>query len=332
MGRCDSFVVETDVHYPTDINLLFDAVRKMIQLAVLISQDQGQSLWRQHEYSIRSFKKLFRRTQQLKRSTSRDAKKKAIREALIINAHKVYIEAAHGYIQKATWTIDNLSSNNPLSLARVQALESYINHAKRQIDQIQRRAIQGGKIPHHEKVFSIFEPHTDWISKGKAGVPQELGLRVCVLEDQFGLILHHKVMEKETDDKIAVSMVESTLKKFSNLRGCSFDKGFYSPGNKKKLKNILETLALPKKGKRNKAEQIEETSEEFIRYKRKHSAVESAINGLENHGLDRCPDHGIHGFKRYVSLAILSRNLQIIGHCIQQKKLKQLQRSRRKAA
>ncbi len=332
MGRCDSFVVETDVHYPTDINLLFDAIRKAIQLAALISQDQGQSLWRQYEYSIRSFKKLFRRAQQLKRSTSKDEKKKAIREALIVIAHKIYIEAAHGYIQKATWTIDNLSSDNPLNLARVQALENYINHAKRQIDQIKRRVIQDEKIPHHEKVFSIFEPHTDWISKGKAGVPQELGLRVCVLEDQFGLILHHKVMEKETDDKIAVSMVESTLKKFSDFKGCSFDKGFYSPGNKKKLKSILETLILPKKGKRNKAEQVEETSEEFIRYKRKHSAVESAINGLENHGLDRCPDHGIHGFKRYVSLAVLSRNLQIIGHSIQQKKLKQLQRFRRKVA
>lgn len=332
MGRCDSFVVETDVHYPTDINLLFDAVRKMIQLAALISHTHGVSLWRQYEYSIRSFKKLFRRAQQLKRSTSKDENKKAVRKELIINAHKIYIEATHGYIQKAIWTIDNLSSNNPLSLARAQALEDYINHAKRQIDQIQRRVIQDEKIPHHEKVFSIFEPHTDWISKGKAGVPQELGLRVCVLEDQFGLILHHKVMEKETDDKIAVSMVESTLKKFSDFKGCSFDKGFYSPGNKRKLKNILETLVLPKKGKRNKAEQVEETSEEFIRYKRKHSAVESAINGLENHGLDRCPDHGIHGFKRYVSLAVLSRNLQIIGHCIQQKRLKQLQRSQCKAA
>ena len=332
MGRCDSFVVETDVHYPTDINLLFDAVRKMIQLAALISQTQGQTLWRQYEYNIRSFKKLFRRAQQLKRSTSKDKKKKVIREELIINAHKIYVEAAQGYIQKTIWTLDNIASNDLLNFARVQTLEGFINHAKRQIDQIQRRVVLGEKIPHHEKVFSIFQPHTEWISKGKAGIPQELGLRVCILEDQSGLILHHKVMEKETDDKIAVSMVESTLKKFSDFQGCSFDKGFYTPSNKKELKNMLETLVFPKKGKRNKAEQKEETSEEFIRRKREHSAVESAINGLENHGLDRCLDHGIQGFKRYVSLAVLSRNLQIIGHDIQQKKLKQLQRAQRKAA
>lgn len=59
-------------------------------------------------------------------------------------------------------------------------------------------------------------------------------------------------MEKETDDKVAVAMVDAAQKKFPNLKGCSFDKGFYSPGNKKELKDMLETLVLPKKGKRNK--------------------------------------------------------------------------------
>ena len=55
--------------------------------------------------------------------------------------------------------------------------------------------LAGETIPHEEKVFSVFEEHTEWISKGKAGVPVELGLRVCVLEDQHGFILHHRVME-----------------------------------------------------------------------------------------------------------------------------------------
>ncbi len=140
-------------------------------------------------------------------------------------------------------------------------------------------------------------------------------------------------MEKQTDDKVAVTMIESTQTKFSNLQGCSFDKGFYSPGNKKELKHKLDTLVLPKKGRCNKIEYKEETAETFVHFKRKHSAVESAINGLENHGLDRCPDHGIRGFKRYVGLSVLARNLQIIGHHVQQKELKRIQRSeQRKAA
>lgn len=332
MGRCDSFVVETDVHYPTDINLLFDAVRKMIQLAAVISQCLGMSMWRQSEYNIRSFKKLYRQAQRLKHSTSKDEKKKAQRAQLVIDAHQTYIESAEKFIRKTISTIENIDSYDPVCLARIEELKNYIGYAIRQVDLIRRRVIQEEKIPHSDKVFSIFEPHTEWISKGKAGVPQELGLRVCILEDQYGLILHHHVMEKQTDDRVAVAMVDAAQYKFPKLRGCSFDKGFYSPSNKKELINKLDVLVLPKKGKLNKIEREEETAEVFVQSKRKHSAVESAINGLENHGLDRCPDHGLFGFKRYVSLSVLARNLQIIGHHIQQKELKRIQRSQRRKA
>ncbi len=333
MGRCDSFVVETDVHFPTDINLLFDAIRKMIQIAAIISQGIGMSMWRQSEYNIKAFKKLYRIVQRLKHSTSKDEKKKAKKARQIMDAHKAYIELAEKYIQKAALTIEMTSASDIMSAVRAEELQIFINYALWQIDLIKRRVLQDEKIPHKDKIFSIFEPHTEWISKGKAGVPQELGLRVCILEDQYGFILHHRVMEKETDDKVAVAMIDSTQNKFSDLKGCSFDKGFYSPGNKKKLKDKLNILVLPKKGRCNKAECEEETAENFIRFKRKHSAVESAINGLENHGLDRCPDQGIQGFKRYVGLSVLARNLQIIGHHIQQKELKRLQRSeQRKAA
>ncbi len=333
IGRCDSFVVETNVHYPTDINLLFDAVRKMIQIAAIISQDIGTSMWRQSAYNIKAFKKLYRIVQRLKHSTSKDEKKKAKRVQQIMDAHTAYIKLAEKYIQKARLTVEMIPASDIICAARAEELQTYINYALWQIDLIKRRVLQDEKIPHEDKIFSIFEPHTEWISKGKAGVPQELGLRVCILEDQYGFILHHRVMEKETDDKVAVAMVTLAQSKFSDLKGCSFDKGFYSPGNKKDLKGRLDILVLPKKGRCNKAEYEEETAEDFIRFKRKHSAVESAINGLENHGLDRCPDHGIQGFKRYVSLSVLARNLQIIGHHIQQKGLKKLQGSeQRKAA
>jgi len=59
-------------------------------------------------------------------------------------------------------------------------------------------------------------------------------------------------MEKETDDKVAVVMVDAARKKFPNLKGCSFDKGFYTPANKKELKTRLDIVVLPKKGKLNK--------------------------------------------------------------------------------
>jgi len=68
---------------------------------------------------------------------------------------------------------------------------------------------------------------------------------------------------------------------------------------------------------------------EFIRIRKTHSGVESAINALENHGLDRCPDHGIDGFKRYVSLGILARNIQKLGQVIQKQEQKKQSRKKK---
>jgi hypothetical protein len=192
-------------------------------------------------------------------------------------------------------------------------LRTFSLHAERQIDQIRRRAIQGETIPHDEKVFSLFQTHTEWISKGKAGVPVELGLRVCIMEDSHGFILHSQVMQNTTDDKVAVPMVKATQAKFSGFNACSFDKGFHSPANQTDLKVFLEQVVLPKKGKLSKADQEREYAPEFKQAKKQHSAVESAINALEVHGLDKCLDHGIDAFERYVGLAVLSRNIQKLG-------------------
>jgi len=332
-GSCDSFVVETDVHYPTDTNLLFDAIRKMISLIAIVCSEIGISAWRQHDHNIKTVKRLLRSIQRLNRSTSKDEAKRQKRDQFIVEKHQNYIDVCEGFVLKAKETILILRELGILSLSqdlRLSIVEQYIRHAERQIDQIHRRVVFDEKIPHEEKVFSIFEPHTEWISKGKAGVPQELGLGVCVLKDQYGFILYHQVLEQQTDEKVAVAMAQGAKDRFQNLVGCSFDKGFYSPENKKQLANVLDYVVLPKKGRLSAKEKEIEHCEEFIESRRKHSAVESSINALENHGLDRCLDHGLHGFKRYISLAVLARNIQILGHLIQQKELKK--HKRRKAA
>jgi hypothetical protein len=322
--------VETDVHFPTDINLLFDAIRKVITLIRLLCDGAGIAGWRQSKQNIRKIKKSYRSIQKLRRSTSKDEKKKSEREVQIVEAYLEYLDLVQSYLDKVEATLAILRVSDPDSLLSLLPIDRFMKHAERQIDQIIRRVKHGERIPHDEKVFSIFEEHTEWICKGKAGVPQELGLRVSILRDQYGFILHHQVMEKITDDKIAVFMVEHTLAKFPGLKSCSFDKGYYSPVNRTRLMELLETVILPKKGKLSVKDKEIEHSEEFRRGKCSHSDVESSINALENHGLDRCRDHGIWGFKRYVALAVLGRNIQILGTIIQQKELKRLKRLERR--
>jgi hypothetical protein len=135
----------------------------------------------------------------------------------------------------------------------------------------------------------------------------------ALLQEQFGFILHHRVMERQTDDELAVPMVEDAQARFPRLRQVSFDKGFHTPANQKALSELLDRPVLPRKGKLSQAARAIEQAEAFQQARRAHSAVESDINALEVHGLDRCPDHGLKGFKRYVALAVVARNIQILG-------------------
>ena len=311
--RSDSFVVETDVHYPTDTNLLYDAVRKVIQTSAGLCEAAGLSDWRQHAYNVRCVKKAYRRTQQVKRSRAQDEAKRAAREVEIREAHEDYLALAESFLARARVTRLTLIEVHGQPAAWFTALDDYLAHAERQIDQVRRRVLKGERIPHAEKVFSIFEPHTEWITKGKAGVPVELGLRVLVNEDQYGFILSHRVMPRETDDQVIIPVIEDLAKRFPTLRSVSLDKGFHSPANQERLAELVPFPVLPKKGKCTASEARREADPEFRALRRRHSAVESAINALEAHGLDRCPDHGLDGFQRYVALAVVGRNLHRVG-------------------
>lgn len=333
-GRCDSFPVETNVHYPTDLNLLFDSIRKTITLLSALCLKHGISGWRQSKHNLRSIKKLFRKCQKLKHSTSKNEEVKKKRQALIVEAYEAYALCVESFLERAEISLKEVAfaAKSLADLAQIGHVEGFVNHAHKQIDLIGRRVVNGEKIPHGEKIFSIFEEHTEWLCKGKAGVSQELGLNVCVVEDRHCFILGWKVMEKEVDAKVAVPLMKETRSVYEDFRSCSFDKGFYSPENKEELGKLLEKTILPKKGKLSLKDKEIEEAEEFQERRRKHSAVESGINALEHSGLDRCPDRGLKGFKRYVALAVLARNIHTLGNIIQKKKRKRLKRQEVKKA
>ncbi len=247
-------------------------------------------------------------------------------------AYQKLIKHSELFIEKSNLCIDQIKDVSMLDNVAILEINKFIKFAKIFIDQIKRRVFKKEKISHEEKIFSVFEPHTEWICKGKAKAPFELGKRVAIVEDQYGFILSSKVMDKETDEKVSISIIQETKKLFDNLATCSFDKGFYSKKNKEELSKLLKFPILPKKGRLSKKDIELEHSKEFIKYRKKHSAVESAINALEVHGLDKCLDKGFHGFKRYIALAIVSRNLQKIGAHLKIKKIKYIKKHKLKNA
>ena len=162
-GRCDSFVVETDVHYPTDVSLLWDAVRCLLRETGLTAEQYAVRGWRQWRHLSREVKKLFNRVRSTRRAQRHPERVAA------------YVERCRALVERAEATLDVLRGQGVGELG-CRSISGLVAHARRQIDQVERRLLRGETIPHEEKVFSIFEEHTRWVSKGKAGTPVELGV------------------------------------------------------------------------------------------------------------------------------------------------------------
>jgi len=110
-GRCDSFVLKTDVHFPTDINLLFDAIRTLIHVCAKWHAQHVLPGWRNHESNRRQFKRLYRKLQKLKHSTSKNKDKKAAKEREIKQAYQDYIDLAGVYLERTQASIEVLKND-----------------------------------------------------------------------------------------------------------------------------------------------------------------------------------------------------------------------------
>ncbi len=314
-ARIDSFVLESNVHFPTDLSLLMDAMRKVVTLTgkhCILNKISG---WREFKSYLGKIKKEYRRLSTTKKSNSKNPETIAKRNALIYELCNKYLAICVQFIEKTEGSIIEIGlSCGVTSLASVKEIKFYILHAHKMMEIVKRRILKNETIPHAEKIFSIFEEYTEWISKGKAGVKQELGLMVCVVEDRNGFILNHEVMVKKKDKDVAVTITEETKKLFPRLISVSFDRGFYSKENLENLEKLLpNNVGMNKKGRYSKVDKEREDTTSFKDAADKHSAIESCINGLEHTGLDRCPDRTLNGFKRYVAVSVVARNIFKIG-------------------
>ena len=139
------------------------------------------------------------------------------------------------------------------------------------------------------------------------------------------------VADHQQDNQLLLPVIDRIRNHYTNISSCSCDKGFFSKTDIEILELFDIKAVIPKKGKRSVADLQRENEPEFIKAKRAHSAVESNINELEHRGLDRCPDRGIRGMRRYVGLAVVAYNLRRLGQILMEKDRKEAElRSRKK--
>jgi len=305
--KTDSFVVESNVHFPTDYNLLWDSARKCLDMVdKFLEKYPGVQGWRKMRDWYRHLKNSMRA---VGKASSSGGKGK---EQRIKRAVRYYLSKARALQNKLEVSKETLPQRDITDLLIMLELERYMDLLDKHIDLLERRVIKGEQIPHDEKMFSIFEEYTEWIKKGKLHPNVELGKKLAVTTDQYNLIVDYRIMENQSDAEMVKPIAEDLTGLFQ-IRSWSFDKGFWHKENKAMLEEHVEKVVMPKKGKCNKLEQAEEDHRSFRLLRNKHSAVESNINELECRGLDRCPDRGYMHFKRYIGLSVAAYNLRRIG-------------------
>lgn len=282
---------------------MIDALRKEINLPG----------WRKIKHIRKTLKSIFRATSHQVFKGKKEAHKK--------QSVKIYLQQCESLVERcqAILSNDNILGSSPTVLLALIDLRRYKDYAVKMIDLTRRRLLQDEVIPAGEKIYSIFEPHTEWITKGKMNKKVELGHLLLITTDQYQFIADYKVMESEKDPSQIPSLIQRLQQKFTDQKiySHSFDKGFYSKDNFTALQQSgIQEVVMPKKGKLNKEEKERESAKQFKQLRYAHSAVESNINMLEHHGLNRCADKGLHGYKRYVGLSVLAYNLHILGNCL----------------
>ncbi|MGH7477921.1 MAG: ISNCY family transposase, partial [Longimicrobiales bacterium] len=308
--KVDTYVLETDVHFPTDLNLLWDAGRKCVDRIEKYRDQLGYALpgWRKAKDWRRRFKAL-------ERSTSKAAHGGgAGKPARLRQAVRQYLEAGRDLAAKVHASLLGLC-DQPVELPHWEALAYFHAMLVKHLDLVERRLLREEKIPAAEKVFSLFEPHTEWIQKGKARPNVELGHRLLIATDQDALIQDYDVPVGGAEVDQSVPVADRLLQRYGagSLASLTFDKGFTRAEDRELLSLYVPTVVMPKRGRKSEAETEREHEKTFRALRRQHSAVESDINALEHHGLNRCLDVGLAGYQRYVGYGVLAYNLHVVG-------------------
>lgn len=317
--RVDTTVVETDIHHPTDSTLLWDVVRVITRLVSRLNElvpIQG--------FSNRT-RYARRRMQEIERMTARQRHTQQLpKYRELIHVTRGVIQSARGVLEQ---TKDRLGVDfmaEMLASAIRREIERYCELGERVLDQARRRVLEGKQVPNEEKIYSIFEPHTDLIKRGKVLKPVEFGHKVFLAESACGLITQYRVLDGNPPDQVHV---RQSVERHKELFGrtpeiYSSDRGFFSEENIKYCQEAGVSLAcIPYAGGRRSPEQTaHEKSPAFKKAQRFRAGIEGRISVLfRGRGMKRCLAEGRERFELLVGAAVLTNNLLIIARLLAKK-------------
>ena len=260
--RGDSFVAETNIHYPTDSSLIRDGLRKVLCLAALLAGLFCLDGWRQHKHLFSKVKRLARKIERIA------AGKRNGYEEQLKPLYQKLLALADMILTRADALREEVRKNGTggaEALALDKELETFLQRTRQVCGTAWRRVLEGEKILNGEKLFSIFETHTQLYKRGKAGEPLQFGRLVLVYEDGAGFITHYYILPRDKSDRdVVVKETRKVQKRHKGrIRRASFDRGFHNPENQTELAKIIQHPCLPMSGAKQAAQQEKTATVEF---------------------------------------------------------------------
>jgi IS5 family transposase len=314
--RVDTTVVETDIHHPTDNTLLWDVVRVVTRLVGRLAKALKMRRIKGFRDRRRS---AHRRMYEIQRMTTRQRQERqtTIYRALIGIAEEVVASAKIALEKTAT-----MRGKDLLAAMAIDAIRDEIAHycglGARVIDQARRRVLEGEQVPNAEKIYSIFEPHTDLIKRGKVRTPVEFGHKVFLAESAQGLITQYEVLKGNPSDEVHVApSLDRHMEAFGRVPELyGSDRGFFSEQNLASCKHDgVKVVCIPQRGGKKTAErEAYEKSADFKQGQRFRAGIEGRISVLfRGRGMKRCLAEGRDRFELWVAAAVLANNLMRIA-------------------
>src|SRR5246127_190819 len=303
--RVDTTVVATDIHHPTDNTLLWDVVRVVTRLVGRLADTI--------ERPIKGFRNRTRAARrrmlaiQRMTTTQRQTQQRGKYRELIGIAEEVVERTRRGLRHTRKVRAKDVPSQLALEELRRQ-IEHYCGLGERVIDQARRRVLQGEQVPNAEKIYSIFEPHTDLIKRGKVRTPVEFGHKVFLAESAQGLITQYEVLKGNLPDEVHVA---SSLQRHRQAFGQApqlygSDRGFFSEQNLASCKHAgVKVICIPQRGgERTARREAYEKSTVFKDGQRFRAGIEGRISVLfRGRGMKRCLAEGRDRFELWVGAA-----------------------------
>jgi len=315
--RMDTTVVETDIHFPTDSTLLWDCVRVLTRNATRILEELPDLPER---FSNRT-RSARRRMQEIQRMTPTQRQHQQVgKYRELIKVTQQVVDTARAVAKAAPHTA--VKELDLMGMMRVGARCSEIKHyaalADRVLSQSRRRVLEGKQVAAQDKLYSIFEPHTDLIKRGKANKPVEFGHKVFLAETRRGLILDYWVIDgNPTDDVQVKAWLDRHLDRFGAAPYlCATDRGFYSQDNVDRVRQSgVDIESLPQRGgQKSPQRQAHEKSRAFKRAQRFRAGIEGRISVLmRGRGMRRCLLEGKERFALFLATVVLANNLLVIA-------------------